>query len=157
MKVACSTDSADIGGDIDPAFGRCRRFLIYDARTGEVEMVDNPGHGATGGAGVFAARLLVDRGVERVVTGRVGSKARPILERAGIAIEENRSGPIRMALPASPATKAVPTAGAPAASTRSAAGQCVCERCGFRKDDAGLPCFQQRCPACGTLLERRTG
>ena len=56
MKFAFSTDSADAGGEINPAFGRSRRFLIYDTRTGEAAMVDNPGYGATGGAGVFAAR-----------------------------------------------------------------------------------------------------
>lgn len=158
MKVALSTDAADLAGVINPAFGRCRRFLIYDTVTGNVETVDNPGYGATGGAGVFAARLLVERSVDRVITGQVGSKARPILEKAGIAIEENRSGSLHMALSASPATTAVPASDKPAAtSICPVAGQCVCERCGYRKDDEGLPCFQQRCPACGTLLERRMG
>lgn len=160
MKIALSTDATDIDGQINPAFGRCRRFLLFDAATGEAEFVENPGYGATGGAGVFAARMLVGRKVETVITGQVGTKARPILDQAGIAIVENATGSLRSALAThapGPTPAAAPGPGPASAAPRSAAGQCICERCGYQADDAGLPCFQQRCPSCGTLLERRYG
>jgi len=158
MKIALSTDATDLGGDLNPNFGRCRQFLIYNADTGAAEAVANPGYGAAGGAGVQAARTLVDRGVKRVITGKAGPNARPLLEQAGIEIIENRSGPLRL-LVGDVAGALQATSTNPATDTHPAkAGCCFCERCGYwSNDDAGLPCFQQRCPHCGATLERKLG
>jgi predicted Fe-Mo cluster-binding NifX family protein len=158
MKIALSTDATDLGGDLNPNFGRCRRFLIYDAISGVTESVENPGYGAAGGAGVQAARALVDRGVKRLITGRVGPNSRPLLDQAGIEIIENRSGHLQ-ALITSVADALPAAASNPVSASRPAkAGCCFCERCGYCSDgDAGLPCFQQRCPNCGAALERKFG
>ncbi len=154
MKIALSTDATDLDGQLHPNFGRCRHFLIVDPQTGAIEVVANPGHGAPGGAGVQAARALTGRGIARVVSGRVGPNARPILEQDGIQVVENRTGPLKALLE----VKGFQEAGgilAPGAEKPSAGGVCFCENCGYRNDDAGLPCFTQRCPRCGTRLERR--
>jgi len=34
-------------------------------------------------------------------------------------------------------------------------GYCVCPGCGERKEHvAGVPCYQEKCPKCGTLMVR---
>jgi len=49
-----------------------------------VKAVENPAVAAPGGAGVQAARLVVDRGAEAVITGRLGPNAARVLEAAGV-------------------------------------------------------------------------
>ena len=154
MKIALSTDAADLDGDLNPAFGRCRRFLIFDTATGHTESVANPGYGSAGGAGIQAARTLAARGIERIISGKIGPNARPLLEQAGVAIVENRSGPLRTVIADITANPYPPSAAA--ADRRSAAGHCACTGCDYRTDDdGGLACFKQRCPRCGASLERR--
>ncbi len=161
MKIAYSTDGQSPEDAIQPAFGRCRRFLIVDDERGEFRLLPNPGAASSGGAGVRAAEALAAARVNRVVTGSVGPNARAVLERAGIAIEEGRRGAIRDHLPALPrpsasgSAEAVPSR-AVSAAPRNAAGWCFCERCGYRSaEDEGVPCFKLRCPDCGAALERR--
>ena len=158
MKIALSTDAEDLDGSLNPTFGRSRRFLIYDNLTGKHQWLANPGFGAASGAGVQAAHLLVEQGVNQVVSGQFGLKARPILEQAGIRVIENRRGSLKTLLGLAPAMP-VKARTYPVDSRRSSAGgYCACEACGWRTDDdEGLPCFKQRCPNCGAMLERRFG
>jgi predicted Fe-Mo cluster-binding NifX family protein len=158
MKIVLTTDADDLSGDLNPNFGRCRRFLIYDTSSGATEVLPNPGSGSAGGAGIQAARSLVARQVDRVITGRVGPNARPILQEAGIEVVENRSGPLKTLIGKDHDTPAVPGATAGVADPVASAGCCFCERCGYcSQEDAGLPCFKQRCPNCGATLERKLG
>ncbi len=35
------------------------------------------------------------------------------------------------------------------------AGECVCPKCGYKAlHQRGVPCYQQKCPKCGTLMTR---
>lgn len=159
MKTAFSTNGRRIQDSIEPAFGRCKNFLVVDSGSGAVQVVPNPGAASPGGAGVQAADALVRLGVDRLVTGSVGLNAKPLLEAAGIVVVTGQSGRIDAHLPAAgggPATAAPPPT-APAAQTgRHPAGYCFCRQCGYRTDDdSGLPCFKLRCAACGSAMERK--
>jgi predicted Fe-Mo cluster-binding NifX family protein len=94
LKTAFSTNGNSIDDDIEPAFGRCKNFLIVDSQSGEVTVAPNPGFSAAGGAGVRAAQALTGLGVDKLVTGSVGINARPLSDDAGIAAVTGECGSI---------------------------------------------------------------
>jgi predicted Fe-Mo cluster-binding NifX family protein len=167
LKTAFSTNGYGIQDSIEPAFGRCKNFLVVESGGRSIQVVPNPGAASSGGAGVQAAETLIRLGIDKLVTGSVGPNARPLLEAAGIAIFTGQSGKISDQLPAasgnpevatSPTTASLPRdEKAPGAyAGRKPAGYCLCQRCGYQTDDdSGLPCFKLKCPACGSTMERR--
>jgi predicted Fe-Mo cluster-binding NifX family protein len=105
MRIAISAAGADLKAAVDPRFGRARNFLVYDLDSDEFEVVDNTRNlGAAQGAGIQAAKVVLDCGVEAVITGNCGPKAFHALEAARIkvylfsggtvseAVEKYRSG-----------------------------------------------------------------
>ena len=167
MKTAFTTNGNSIEESIEPAFGRCRNFLIVDSDSGDVAVVPNPGAGLAGGAGVKAAETLAGLGIDRLITGSLGPNAGPLLHAAGISVVTGRSGKISAHLAASHGGSETPRPRADkvgagsatpsgAARRRSPAGFCFCQNCGYRTDDdTGAPCFKLKCPACATPMERR--
>jgi predicted Fe-Mo cluster-binding NifX family protein len=93
MKVAISTQSSDIDSLVDPRFGRAAWFVIVDSESSQWTAVDNRRNAdASGGAGVQAGTLVVDQGVEAVITGNVGPNAHKVLAAAGIEIYQADNG-----------------------------------------------------------------
>ncbi|MEJ5227044.1 NifB/NifX family molybdenum-iron cluster-binding protein [Thermodesulfovibrio sp.] len=88
MKICIKSVGRDLNSDIDPRFGRCNFFIIYDVETNKFEAVDNSWKEATGGAGIQAAQFVIQKGVKKVFTGRVGANAETVLKQAGIEIVE---------------------------------------------------------------------
>lgn len=167
MKTAFTTNGDNIDAGIEPAFGRCRNFLIVDSDSGRTVVVPNPGAARAGGAGVKAAETLAGLGIDTLITGSLGSNAGPLLRAAGISVLTGQSGSIRAHLPplrgelekeplgpASGGPNSVKPQ--PAVSRRNPAGFCFCVHCDYRADDdTGLPCFKFKCPRCGCTMERR--
>ena len=99
MAKICVTASApDLEAPIDPRFGRCAYFVIVDSDTLEFEAIPNSGVFASGGAGIQAAQTVSNKGVEAVITGRVGPNAYPALENAGIKIMLCNAGSVHSAI-----------------------------------------------------------
>ncbi len=98
MKIAISASGRDLDAEVDPRFGRCQHFIIADAETEEFEAVDNSSAGASGGAGISAAQMIVDKGVEAVLTGNCGPNAHGVLSAAGIKIITGVSGKVKDAI-----------------------------------------------------------
>ena len=100
MKIVVSAMGTDLDSIVDPRFGRAAFLLIVDSDTGTlVEALDNsPARDAAQGAGIRAAALVADKGVKGILTGRVGPKALPILEKAGIQVVSDVSGTVREAV-----------------------------------------------------------
>lgn len=167
MKTAFTTNGNSIEDSIEPAFGRCRNFLIFDSNSGEIAVVPNPGAGLAGGAGLKAAETLAGLGIDTLITGSLGPNAGPMLRAAGISVVTGKSGRISAHLSASRGMTETPRLRADKAGTgsgsasgaahgRNPAGFCFCQHCGYRTDDdTGLPCFKLKCPACATPMERR--
>jgi predicted Fe-Mo cluster-binding NifX family protein len=93
MKVAISAQHNDIKSLVDPRFGRAAWFIIADSESGEWTAVDNheTAH-ASGGAGVQAGTMVVNQGVDTVITGNVGPNAHKVLAAAGISIYQAGNG-----------------------------------------------------------------
>jgi len=165
MKVAISATGNNLEAQVDPAFGRSKYFIIYDTDTNNHKVIPNQGSVMAGGAGSTAVQTVMEQGVTEILTGKVGLKSRPMLERAGITISENRTGTIADILStfkAAPQPKETAvkqdTASAEESrqSNKNPVGYCFCQACGSQyAGDPGVPCFKQRCPQCNCGLERK--
>ena len=95
MKVAVSAISGSLDAQIDPRFGRCQYFVIVETETMSLEVLPNPGQGASSGAGIQAGQTMAKQGVQAVLTGNVGPNAFQVLSQAGIRIFTGASGTVR--------------------------------------------------------------
>ena len=78
MKVAVSAD----GGAVSPHFGRCAEYVlaeISDAQIMSTETLPNPGH--TPGA---LPQILGELGVECIIAGGMGPRAKTLFDGRGI-------------------------------------------------------------------------
>ncbi|MCF8056733.1 MAG: NifB/NifX family molybdenum-iron cluster-binding protein [Desulfocapsa sp.] len=100
MLVAISATGNSLSSMVDPRFGRAPWFLIVDTDSKQlVEAIDNTtGKEAAHGAGIGAAALVADKGVKAVLTGKVGPKAMPVLDRAGVKAVNDVSGSVMEAI-----------------------------------------------------------
>jgi len=86
MKIAISSTGKSLDSQIDPRFGRCQFFILIDPETMEFEVFENEGLMASGGAGVQAAQLIVQRGATALITGNLGPNAASALSASGIKV-----------------------------------------------------------------------
>ena len=113
MKLAITSQGTDLNSPVDPRFGRAKYFLLVDSESGECTAQDNSQNlNAVQGAGIQAARNVIDAGAEAVVTGHVGPKAFTTLQAAHIKVHTGASGSAREALEQFQAGK-LPDAGSP--------------------------------------------
>jgi len=87
MKIAITSTGPDLSAEMDQRFGRAQLFLIVDTETGEFTAVDNRQNlDAPQGAGIQAARTIVDQGAEVLITGHCGPNAFKTLQAAGVKV-----------------------------------------------------------------------
>jgi predicted Fe-Mo cluster-binding NifX family protein len=99
VKVVVTAQGSDLSSQVDPRFGRAKRFLVVDTDTGEFSVHDNTQNlNAAQGAGIQAGRAVVDLGVEAVITGNVGPKAFATLEAGNVKIYPGASGTVKEAI-----------------------------------------------------------
>lgn len=84
MKVAITSTGKNVESLMDPRFGRCAYFAIYDRETKEVNFIENPNKEASGGAGPAALNLIAAQGVKQVVAPSFGRKVKPLMEELGL-------------------------------------------------------------------------
>ncbi|MFW6134184.1 MAG: NifB/NifX family molybdenum-iron cluster-binding protein [Elusimicrobiota bacterium] len=78
MKIAISTH----GSNVSEHFGRCPEFTIIDLQDGKVttrETIENPGHRPG-----FLPDYLKNQGVDCIIAGGMGMKAKMLFEKSGI-------------------------------------------------------------------------
>ncbi len=88
MKVAISTD----GDLVSTHFGRCPSFTIVELVDGKVinrVVIENPGHMPG-----YIPQFLHERGVECIVAGGMGMRARSFFDEVGIQVILGVSGKI---------------------------------------------------------------
>jgi predicted Fe-Mo cluster-binding NifX family protein len=98
MKIAISSMGKDLDSQIDPRFGRCQYFVLVDPETLAFEAMENEGLMASGGAGVQAAQLVVQKGASTLITGNLGPNAASALTAAGIKVYLVTGGTVRESL-----------------------------------------------------------
>jgi predicted Fe-Mo cluster-binding NifX family protein len=98
MRIAISATNASFDAPMDQRFGRCACFVITDPEGTNHDMVENIHAERGSGAGIQAARLLIERGVSVVLTGRCGPNASETLAAAGVGLVTGFSGTVRQAV-----------------------------------------------------------
>lgn len=86
MKLCITSTGKDIEALTDATFGRAPYFLIIDTDTNATEVIENTAATQGQGAGIAAAQLISDKGVDGVLTGYVGPNAFDALKAAGIEL-----------------------------------------------------------------------
>ena len=87
MKVAIPSDTGDVNGPVSPIFGRCRYFIIFTVDNGNItgtQVLENSAWAQRGGAGITAAQLLVNNGVNAIIAYSIGPRAVSVLGPAGV-------------------------------------------------------------------------
>ncbi|WP_321334335.1 NifB/NifX family molybdenum-iron cluster-binding protein [uncultured Bacteroides sp.] len=79
MKIAITSTSNTLKGQLDSRFARCSYFVIYDTETRHSEIVINPNKDVEEGAGPAAVRFIASYGVSKVVSGEFGMKIKSLL------------------------------------------------------------------------------
>jgi len=95
MKIAISANGPTLDAEVDPRFGRCAYFIIADPQTMEFEAIDNASAMAAGGAGISAAQMVAQKGVDAIITGNCGPNAHQVLSAAGIEMITGASGKVK--------------------------------------------------------------
>lgn len=95
MKICVTATDRSLDASVDPFFGRCRYFVIVDSETMEFEALENPAFSAPGGAGIYAAQTIANKGIDVLLTGDIGPNALPILSAAGIKVVTGISGTVK--------------------------------------------------------------
>ncbi len=98
MKIAVTSVGPETASQVDPRFGRAACFVLVDTETLEFQPVENAGAAAGGGAGVNAAKAVIDAGAEAVLTGNCGPNAERALKAAGIKLYTGVSGTVAEAV-----------------------------------------------------------
>ncbi len=94
MKVAVTSAGQGPESMMDDRLGRCPYFVIFDTSTGNIESLQNTAAEVSSGAGPKAMQLLVDRGVNVVITGRIGPHASAMLAETDMEAVTGISGKV---------------------------------------------------------------
>jgi predicted Fe-Mo cluster-binding NifX family protein len=94
MKVAITSTGNSQGSTIDPRFGRCAWFIIYDTESKSIEFIPNPYKDSDEDSGPASIKLLETRNVSKIISGEFGFKVKPVLDKLKIQMivikESNR-------------------------------------------------------------------
>ena len=97
QRVCVTSTGASAKDAVDPRFGRCAYFMVSDGPGAEFRAVENTARGLGNGAGIQAAQILVNMGIEVVLTGDLGPNAFRVLNATGIRAFRTNGGTVEMA------------------------------------------------------------
>jgi predicted Fe-Mo cluster-binding NifX family protein len=98
MIVAITSSGKTPESSVDPRFGRCPYYLLYDTDKDTFEAINNSGQSAYGGAGVQAAQAVSDMNADVLITTNIGPNAFRVLDSAGIKVYSGVSGTVKEAI-----------------------------------------------------------
>lgn len=98
MKIAVTSSGPELKNDIDPRFGRCLFFIIYDIENEQFEAIENSNIRGMGGVGIQSAQMMADKDVQVVITGNCGPNAFQTMKAAGIQLITGVSGTVESAI-----------------------------------------------------------
>ncbi|NCA85337.1 MAG: dinitrogenase iron-molybdenum cofactor biosynthesis protein [Clostridia bacterium] len=81
MKTVITSSGDTLQSTMDPRFGRCAYFCVYEHDSGTTTFVKNQFADAMGGAGQKVAEQILTLGVQRIVSGDFGPKAKELLDK----------------------------------------------------------------------------
>ena len=97
MKICISSTGENLKSQVDPRFGRAAHLLLVDTDGNGLRQLEGATRGAHG-AGIQAARSVIDAGATALVTGQIGPNAYDVLDAAGIAVYLTPGGSVEGAI-----------------------------------------------------------
>jgi len=99
MRIAISASGSSLDAPLEVQFEKCSCLVIADLEGDAIhDPVRNPHWNLASGVGIQVPRLLVERGVSVVLTGRCEPKTVEHLESAGLWVVTGCSGTVRQVL-----------------------------------------------------------
>lgn len=87
MKIAVSSRGQSLQDRLEPSFGRCAGFVVFDTNTQAISFLDNSRQQELAqGAGIQAAQMVSRAGIDVLISGRIGPKALQALSQSRIRI-----------------------------------------------------------------------
>ncbi len=86
MILVIPVSNPDNPAEVDDRFGRAAGFVVIDTEKQSRSAISNPAISEPSGAGVKAARLVLDSGADAVAANYVGPKAEQILRSGKVEI-----------------------------------------------------------------------
>jgi predicted Fe-Mo cluster-binding NifX family protein len=92
MKIAIATNENHIKANVDPHFGRCNWYCIYETDSKQSIFIENPVRHSQEKAGCNAAELLIGKNIKMAIAGRFGSKVVDVFRKNNVqmVIPENQ-------------------------------------------------------------------
>lgn len=87
MKIAIASTTKNFDGEISEQGGRAPYYLIVGEQGELLEAIKNPFAKGGGGAGPSVAKMLADKGVNKVVVGKIGENMQSALKEREIEYE----------------------------------------------------------------------
>jgi predicted Fe-Mo cluster-binding NifX family protein len=87
MKVAITSTDDNVASMIDPRFGRCAFFTIYDTESHAIEFLKNPAKESSEGAGPAAVQFIAKQKVNKVISGDFGMKIKSLFDSLHIEMQ----------------------------------------------------------------------
>jgi predicted Fe-Mo cluster-binding NifX family protein len=84
MKTVITAKENRIESKFDLRFGRGAWFCLYDSETKTTEFSENLFAQSQGGAGTKTAEMMIELGVQKVISGDFGPKAKELLQQFNI-------------------------------------------------------------------------
>jgi len=100
VKIVVTATGSDLDARTSPRFGRCPIYIFVETETMAFEALPNPALDASGGAGVLAAQVIVERGAQAVLSGNLGPNAMEVLQAADVPAYLVGEGTVREAVEA---------------------------------------------------------
>ena len=100
MKIAVSSLGTDLDAPVDLRFGRTQYYVLVESDDMTFETIQNPHMSASGGAGIQAAQMMSNQGVQTVISGILGPNAYQTLQAIGIPMYQATGGSVREAVEA---------------------------------------------------------
>ena len=99
MKITVSAKGKSLSSPVDPRFGRCYGFVLFNTDTGNADYLDNSTHRELQqGAGIGAAQMIVEAGTQVLITGQLGPKAAKVLGKSGVDVYACSTGTVEEAI-----------------------------------------------------------
>jgi len=105
MRVVVSANEEGLDAGASPIFGRCPAYVFVDTDDLTISNLSNPAIGASGGAGIQAAQIVIEQGAEAIITGNVGPNALQVFQASSIPVYQHAGGSVRDAVEAFKAGK----------------------------------------------------
>ncbi len=81
MKTVITSSGDKLQSMMDPRFGRCAYFCIYDQENGSSTFLKNEYATGQSGVGQKVAEKMLNLGIKRIVSGDFGPKAKEMLDK----------------------------------------------------------------------------